>query len=707
MKTIDERIAQLRQIAEQTKDAIAVSEYDFEDAASAKSFEKYTEALFKNRVSLMKSYGQQNKDVDLSELNYDVLSRRSAAVNRLAKQIQERYQAQYPAFSAAQAFAECCAPCPTDTFNGLDDVYHIEAAAAIFLLDHLRNKDKLDDALAFLPESREELDQIDLPDITDSVHCDDLIRGMLHVIRYRNGRKNGFDKSKAFMDGADAAVVTADKVDDDSCRERFEGVLNLLDTDTVKQLCERFTAYVDELTENCLHIYAQLHENVVKAAGNKIQMIEKEIADSQLADGSLSVRNQSSEDGFETTVTATTDTHENAVSAEEALQKAVFCKESFYMNVMLQSAAHRHDLLPVLGEELYGQLYRPVITDPFGMCFAFLSLLDSDSDIIWLYNLPYIILADVCLELPWAEAGQVRAQDEAPAAAPALKEAAKEPERYMTKPCESILHQKIVQPPFVGGTGDKISFAQLVYLFSGLVPPREMPDLSYIKALFCDSGLSKAEVDVLYEYFTLACSLSRRDENYVFIDEEDADESDDAADTVSDENAQEVRELKRENKNLKAMLNKLEHRLKESAEALTNANESLDEANAELGELRSMIREVDNSNKEYSVTVTFPYTAQKRAVVFGGHSTWLKAIRPLLPDVRFVEPSAQPNTGLILNADVIWIQTNAMSHSDFYKIIDIVRKNNIELHYFKYASAEKCAEQFALNDMEKDEPGEE
>ena len=104
--------------------------------------------------------------------------------------------------------------------------------------------------------------------------------------------------------------------------------------------------------------------------------------------------------------------------------------------------------------------------------------------------------------------------------------------------------------------------------------------------------------------------------------------------------------------------------------------------------------------------MTFPYTAQKRAVVFGGHSTWLKAIRPLLPNVRFVEPSAQPNTGLIMNADVIWIQTNAMSHSDFYKIIDVVRKHKIEIRYFKYASAEKCAEQFALDDMGAEEESE-
>ncbi|MBQ3330177.1 MAG: hypothetical protein IJG87_03255 [Ruminococcus sp.] len=702
MKTTEDRITQLRRAAEQTKEMIRVNDYDFENGASAKDFEKYTEMLYKNRVGMIRSYGQQNKTVDLSEMNYDILSRRSAAVNRLAPQADRQYKEKYPAFCVAEIFAQLCAPCPTDTFNGLDGTYHIETAAAIWILDHLRNSGRLDDALEFLPESREELDKIDLPDVTDSVHCDDLIRGMLYVIRCRNGSKSGFDASKAFMDSADANIGTSDKTDDDSGRARFEGVTALLDADTVEELCSRFTAYVRELTESCLAIYAQLHEKVVTLAGHKLDMIEKEIAGSQAAEGSLSVLNQP-DDGSETTVTAASDMREDTFETEDELQKAIFREESFYMNVMLLCAAHRRQMRDVLGDETVDRLYRPVIGDPFGMCFAFLSLLDSDSDIIWLYNLPYIILADACLELPWAGAEQINASGEQPKPSSAFCEAAKDPERYITDPSESILNQKIVLPPFAGTAEDTISFAQLVYLFSGLTPPRGMPELSYVKALFAKSDLSEAEIDILYEYFTLACSLSRRDENYVFIDEDDEDNGEGAEESASNESMRELRELKRENKNLKAMLNKLERRLRESAEALSSMSDSLDEANAELGELRSMIREADISEKEYSVTVTFPYTAKKRAVVFGGHSSWLKAIRPLLPNVRFVEPSAQPNTGLILNADVIWIQTNAMSHSDFYKIIDVVRKNNIELHYFKYASAEKCAEQFALEDMGAEE----
>lgn len=695
MKTINEKIKELQQIIEQTKALIKVAQYNFDDNASAKSFDKYIEALFKNRLTLIRSYGQQNKEVDLSEFNYDILTRRQQAISALAAKVQEDYQSQYPDFSVAEIFAQFCAPCPTDTFGKLDELYHVEAAAAIWILDQLRNSGKLDEALAYLPESREELDRIDLPDVTDSVHCDDLIRGMLYIIRYRNSSKAGFDSTKAFMDSADATLANSDKPDGGPARERFEAVLSLLDSDTITDLRDRFIAYTHHLTQSCLSVYDKLNEKAVYAAKTKIAMLEKEIENSKQTESAASVLNQT--DGTNVTLTAS-DTRENAMAVEEDLQNALYLREAFYMNIMLQSGGFRHQLKDLLGDNLYAQLYRPMISDPFGMCFAFLSLLDSNSDVIWLYNLPYIILADSCLELPWASAELIRAQGDSPKPAPALIEAAKEPERYLTPPSESLLNQKLVAPPFLGISEDKISFSQLVYLFSGVVPPRGMPELSYLKALLTDSDLSENEINILYDFLTLACSLSRRDENYVFIDEDEG-ESEEPSENITDESLSELRELKRENKNLKAMLNKLEHRLKESAEALDHANDSLNEATAELGELRSMIREADNSEKEYSVTVTFPYSAQKRAVVFGGHLSWLKAIRPLLPNVRFVEPSAQPNAGLIMNADVIWIQTNAMSHSDFYKIIDIVRKHNIELHYFTYASAEKCAEQFALNDM--------
>ena len=58
---------------------------------------------------------------------------------------------------------------------------------------------------------------------------------------------------------------------------------------------------------------------------------------------------------------------------------------------------------------------------------------------------------------------------------------------------------------------------------------------------------------------------------------------------------------------------------------------------------------------------------------------------------------------MILNSEVVWLQTNAMGHSSFYKVIDLIRRNDIKVCYFKYAGAEKCAEQLALEEIGTEE----
>lgn len=119
----------------------------------------------------------------------------------------------------------------------------------------------------------------------------------------------------------------------------------------------------------------------------------------------------------------------------------------------------------------------------------------------------------------------------------------------------------------------------------------------------------------------------------------------------------------------------------------------------ELLELRSMFSASPRMGKpELQSAVTFPYMAKHRIVLFGGHASWLRAVRPLLKNVRFVEPEVRPNTSLFVNADCIWLQNNAMKHSDFYKIVNLARQYNIPVFYFQYASAEKCVEQLALED---------
>ncbi len=689
MKTIQERTEELRQIAAQARASLGTESCDFSDKAQVKAFEKQTEALFKSRINLIKRY--ENTESGSEALSYAVIRRRTEAILAYAQKTGGDFRQKYPKLNVDQALAALYAPSPSSSFERLNERLHIETAAAIFLLDQLRSSGRLDEALAYLPESREELDRVMMPYLTDAVHSDDLIRGMLYVIRYRNEGRRGFDEHRAFMNDADALRKT-EAAEPTVGRSRFDAILRLLDQDTVSEITDRFLAQINDLTDRFLAVLSHLQDQKIALTETKIRMIEEEIrrvTQSAQSDTTLTVFSS-----FDTTVTGDPQGQESTAAVEEALQKIEFQIQSFCMSLTLLTPEREDEVRALLPEALFNRLTPPKAGDPYETCFGFLALLDSGCDEIWLYQPTYLILDHACRELPWAGTGT---QEQPPTFSPTLYEAAKRrPEAYITPPSDSVLRRHIVSQPFVDPHRDTISFAQLVYIMSGMVPPRGLPELSYMKALLQDSKLSESEIDILYEYLSLAYLVAKRDENYVFIDEEEAPE----APEPGDDHAEELRALKRENKNLKALISKLERRLRESAEALKNADESLTQATSELGELRSMIRTPEKEQADYTTTVAFPYTVKKRIVVFGGHSSWRKAIRPLLPNVRFTDPSAQTNTALILNADVVWIQTNALSHSSFYKIIDLVRKHNIELHYFKFAGAEKCAEQLVLTEQD-------
>lgn len=113
----------------------------------------------------------------------------------------------------------------------------------------------------------------------------------------------------------------------------------------------------------------------------------------------------------------------------------------------------------------------------------------------------------------------------------------------------------------------------------------------------------------------------------------------------------------------------------------------------ELADLREIVfnRQFEQEEAE-DTKITFPCHTKLRAAVFGGHDSWLREIKFKLPDVRFYGATLS-SPEIIRKADVVWIQTNAIAHKSFYGIIDLCRRYNKKVRYFKYASATKCAEQ--------------
>ena len=178
---------------------------------------------------------------------------------------------------------------------------------------------------------------------------------------------------------------------------------------------------------------------------------------------------------------------------------------------------------------------------------------------------------------------------------------------------------------------------------------------------------------------------------------------------ISDENAALRIERDSLKKQLKAMKNAL-------AEAKRDANserakyelelKTLRMEHRELSDLRELVfnsalpEEERDRRERVREEIAYPYQTRKRTVIFGGSEAWLKAIRPMFPGVRFVDPDNYVfNPDIVRNADVVWIQNNCISHTQFGKIVGITRRLGIQLRYFCFAGAEKCAEQLVTEDQ--------
>ena len=86
-------------------------------------------------------------------------------------------------------------------------------------------------------------------------------------------------------------------------------------------------------------------------------------------------------------------------------------------------------------------------------------------------------------------------------------------------------------------------------------------------------------------------------------------------------------------------------------------------------------------------------TDTKKICIFGGHETWIKVIKERFINARFYRGGDLHSLDVIRNADEIWIQSNAISHSFYGKVLDAARLYDIPVWYFKFAGTKKCIEQ--------------
>jgi len=160
--------------------------------------------------------------------------------------------------------------------------------------------------------------------------------------------------------------------------------------------------------------------------------------------------------------------------------------------------------------------------------------------------------------------------------------------------------------------------------------------------------------------------------------------------------------LEAEIKRLKEALYASDKENRETKKTLANVKAAAEREHRELADLRSLVFNQENEvREEPSKSYSFPYETRKRTIIFGGHDSFLRAIKPMLPNVKFVDPGNLAfNPEIIRNADVVWIQNNCISHPQYWSIVKNSKLSGVQMRYFAYASAEKCAEQVVEGDRE-------
>lgn len=347
------------------------------------------------------------------------------------------------------------------------------------------------------------------------------------------------------------------------------------------------------------------------------------------------------------------------------------------------------------------------VDDPYELCAAYL-LLEREKDALANLNTLTAIVM-ICAErhLPWA-------QDDFGARAGLFQSGVPD---YRLRYEYSDLPDEDGEDPLE--LEWRMSETQLFFLATGVVLPRGRAPSDKLVRWFMRQGVEEQRARELAWAAFIAYYTDGGEHGWRDIDLFDEDEEDEVGSPLPDDPAEHeempviplsdnepdprFEELTRKLKELRGALHDAERTSNRLREQLREVEQRREMDRSELSQLReTLYRLRDGEDAEDEVQgplVEFPWQVKRRVVVFGGHDTWRKAIKPLLPDARFYDREILPDLNAIRGADVIWLQVNALSHKYYYRIIDTARKNDIPVRYFGSASAKKCALQLALDEL--------
>ena len=674
----------------------------------SKPQESSTQALvkqiFRKNLSEAKT-AQKEKNYDI-QVAFDMIepyySRRQKAVVRLMPEVVQRYKDKYSEKTIKEGFAKISS-LPVISYEDLETHSYILLGAAIWILDRLKQHGKLNLACEILPPAAEELN---MPNMYDSVHSFDLIASMLTVLQERYGKN-------------DRVIVP--KTNSRNKDDVFHRILDLIPSEdrdhATDQFKERFWAWADlyyDTTNYFVGESAKLNKALDECSQQAKEIMQKH---------PIKEKKQKSAPFAPLNVTAVSPQNISSYSAriqegstpidhvsrmdalikkmqdtDDAITKLSERYSDFQFFACRCSMVGRGILEGAIGIEASDQYYNFLIEDPYAICFALLYLFDLDDDYVWTYGISTGIVCRAGTMLPWGH-------DEYGDKADKLlhDEGSYIPSGTLTSSWYAMDYKG--KKMFEEDGIPSANLAQIIYEYCGGVLPRNMERYDGLQKELRKKGLKPSQVGTACALMAVLAETSCQSE-VQFSEPQDAHEEDSAtSEPTAQQSNFDVDALATENERLRKELAKLRESSKREVyaankevedlkERLGRANDIIEENSQELADLRDIVFnfQMETNAPEPPVKMTFPQHTSRRIVAFGGHDSWLREIKPKLPDVRFYgENVTSPD--IIRKADVVWIQTNCIGHRTYYHIIDLCRKHNRRVRYFGYASASKCAEQ--------------
>lgn len=720
-------------------DEINTPTINFDNPKELKFLEKQFIKHCKITLDSLEGEGDRRRLLEYFDFTKHYLRKKRQTYLAYVQTASEKFKSKYPDLFIENMFSVINAS-PLESYNMYASLFHIDYAAALWILDELTVAGKLGTALQYLPEESD----IDFSEHSyyDASHDSDVIESLLFLIKNRNS--TDLDEERYFTTQTELELIgrreytVPAETDDLTYRERFNAIMALIPEERIEQAVSHFKDHAWDTFDvvlDCVNFYRQkeirllkklkrITEDLKETRANKLQSLSQNIPFKN------NIANHF--DGFASDRENLEYMRKVDEAAETETKSNEYGLHVDTLTVLGSSIKFRIEMIDTYADtEIGKKLMDLEVDNPYECCFAALYMLDSGDDFAWLYGLCLSVLQTAIFQLPWGrvanvaqllseedyqkrhETGSNNTNDEDSSEQSEESNAKTKPDFTEPKEFYSNQYKKVLEDKSIFKIIDcgepkilsKINFPQLVFEETSVIMPRASTLVSR-KSFYEKAGSS----DDIYKYYLnlLQSSHLRDNESIAFSNddyyEEDYIEENLIESSIEEAIAEEKDAFKKEKDEFRRKLNashQERNELKREIRSLKQTNEELEK---EIQELRSMIRERDNFDstapKESAIKpVAFPYEAKHRFVVFGGHASWAKAIKPLLKNVRFVEAYAKPNPDLILHADTVWLQSNAIGHSSYYKIMNLVREHGVPLQYFEAASAEKCAEQLAHYDM--------